>query len=270
MIAAFCGPPLQAARLYAAEPAALDPTTELTRKLQNPVSDLIALPIQENWDFGIGKVNAHRHTINIEPVIPFSLGTDLNLITRTILPVIYLEPPLRRGVEPESGLGDILQSFFFSPKRKIHGWIIGAGPVFLYPSSTNAVPLGSEKFGLGPTLAVLRQDEGLTYGILTDHIWSVAGNSDRKEYNATYVQPFVSYSTRTHTTFGLNTESTYDWEAKQWTAPLNASVSQILKIGKFPISIGLGGGYYLDSPAGGPDWKLRFTVTFLFPEKKAA
>ena len=80
------------------------------------------------------------------------------------------------------------------------------------------------------------------------------------------LQPFVSYTTKKFTTFGLNTESTYDWSNSQWTVPLNLSVSQLLKIGKQPVQFSLGARYYAEKPANGPDWGLRFAVTFLFPK----
>ena len=79
------------------------------------------------------------------------------------------------------------------------------------------------------------------------------------------MQPFVSYTTKTHTTFGLNTESTYDWENDQWTVPINLFVSQILKIGKQPVSIQLGGRYYAEAPSGDRNWGLRLNFTLLYP-----
>ena len=237
---------------------------ELAKKLQNPVASLISVPIQNNWDFGIGPENAMRYTVNVQPVIPFSIGKDWNLITRTIVPIIYAEEPVK-GFGDKSGLGDILQSFFFSPKEPVGGWIVGAGPVFLYPSATDDA-LGSGKFGLGPTAVLLQQKKGWTYGALANHVWSVAGEGDRPDLSATFLQPFVSFTTKKFTTFGLNTESTYDWKNHQWTVPLNASVSQLLKVGKQPIQLTLGARYYADKPSGGPDWGLRFTVTFLFPK----
>ncbi len=96
----------------------------------------------------------------------------------------------------------------------------------------------------------------------------VAGNSHRENVSATFLQPFVTYTTKTHTTFGVNTESTYDWEDSQWTVPSMRSLSQVLKIGKQPISIQLGGRYYADGPSGGPDWGLRLNFTLLYPEHK--
>ena len=65
---------------------------ELAKKLANPVANLISVPIQNNWDFGIGSANARRYTANIQPVIPFSLNTNWNLITRTIVLVGTPDP----------------------------------------------------------------------------------------------------------------------------------------------------------------------------------
>ena len=103
--------------------------------------------------------------------------------------------------------------------------------------------------------------------MLANQIWSVAGNDDRNDISATFVQPFVSYTTKTHTTFGVNTESTYNWETSEWTVPLNLTVSQILKIGKQPVSIH-GGRYYAEGPDGAPEWGLRLAFTLLYPTAK--
>jgi len=108
------------------------------------------VPLQSNWDFSIGPAHAMRYLLNVQPVIPFSLTAEWNLITRTIVPFIHAESPVAWG-STRSGLGDILQSFFFSPSKPINGWILGAGPVFLYPSATDKA-LGGEKWGAGPPL----------------------------------------------------------------------------------------------------------------------
>src|SRR5664279_5940688 len=121
------------ATLFAQDAATDDKAAaaELAKKLSNPVASLISVPIQNNWDFGIGSANAMRYTANIQPVIPFSLSEDWNLITRTIVPVIYAESPVAGGAD-KCGLGDIVQSFWASPKTPTEsGWIWGAGAVLL-------------------------------------------------------------------------------------------------------------------------------------------
>lgn len=237
---------------------------ELAKKLQNPIANLISVPVQNNWDFGIGQADAMRFTANVQPVIPFTVGDDWNLITRTIMPIIHAESPVPGG-SSTSGFGDIVQSFFLSPKEPVGGWIVGGGPVFLYPSASDNT-LGGQKWGAGPTAVALKQDSGWTYGMLANHLWSFAGNDSRQEVNATFIQPFFAYTTKMYTTFGVNTESTYDWENNRWTVPLNLTVQQLVKFGSQPVAFTVGGRYYPEKPDRGADWGLRFVVTLLFPK----
>ena len=239
---------------------------ELVKKILNPIADLTSVPFQNNWDFGIGPANAFKYTLNFQPVIPIELNKDWNLISRTIVPIIYAQSPVQGGAD-HSGLGDIEQSFFFSPKQEVGGWIMGAGPVFLLPSATES-ELGTGKWGAGPTAVVLQQRHGWTYGILANQVWSYAGADGRQNVNATYLEPFLAYTVRkTFTTFYLNSESTYDWQAEQWSVPVNFMITQLLKIKGQPVSFQLGYRYYADGPKGGPDWGLRFQVNFVFPKK---
>ena len=180
------------------------------------------------------------------------------------LPFVYQENIF--GTSSQSGLSDTVQSLFFSPKAPTSGgWIWGAGPVLLLPTATDDL-LGAEKWGAGPTAVLLKQEKGWTYGVPANHIWSFAGESGRADVNATFLQPFVSYTTKTFTTFGLNTESPYDWQNSQWTVPLNLTVAQLLKIGGQPVQFTLGVKYYAEKPDNGPEWGLRFAITFLFPK----
>jgi hypothetical protein len=113
---------------------------------------------------------------------------------------------------------------------------------------------------------VLKQDGPWTYGALANHLWSFAGDDDREDVNATFLQPFVSYITSNKTTFTLNSETTYDWLNEQWNVPVNFIVSQLLKIGDQPVQLFAGARYYPETPDGGPEWGLRFGITFLFPK----
>ncbi|MEI6818866.1 MAG: transporter [Verrucomicrobiota bacterium] len=237
---------------------------DLAQKLANPIADLISVPIQSNLDFGVGPGDGTIWRTNIQPVIPFSISEDWNVISRTILPVIDQEGLAPAGDALDaSGLGDITQSFFFSPKESSPIW--GVGPAFLIPSATDDL-LGGEKWGIGPTAVVLKQEGAWTYGALANHIWDFAGDDSRGAVNATFLQPFVSYITPTKTTFSLNTETTYDWQNEQWIVPVNFVVSQLFKIGDQPVQAFVGARYYVETPTGGPEWGLRFGMTFLFPK----
>ncbi len=239
---------------------------DLAKKLSNPVASLISVPFQFNYDSGYGPLDGDRAVLNIQPVIPISINDDWNVISRTILPVIW-QNDIAGNSGSQFGLGDITQSFFFSPKEPGPGGIVwGAGPVFLLPTATDTM-LGSGKWGLGPTAVVLKQDGPWTYGALANHIWSVAGNSDRPDISSTFLQPFISYTTPDAWTFSLNTESTYDWKNDQWAVPINFSVAKLLKFGEQPMSFQVGARYWAEAPENGPNgWGFRAGITFLFPQ----
>ena len=243
-----------------------DQAAELAKKLSNPVASLISVPLQYNYDEYSGTNDgASASKLIVQPVIPFSLNNDWNLITRTLIPLVD-QKGFPVAALNESGLSDTTASFFFSPKSPTaDGWIWGAGPVLLLPTATET-ELGAEKWGAGPTVVVLKQQNGWTFGALANHVWSFAGDSARDEVSATYLQPFVSFTMKRAMTFTLNTESTYDWHNKQWTVPLNLMVQQLVKVGRQPLALTVGGRYYADKPDGGPDWGLRFAVILLFPK----
>jgi len=237
---------------------------DLAKQLTNPVASLISVPIQSNWDFGTGPKDAGSLVLNVQPVIPFRLNNDWNLISRTIVPVRWRDSPADR-INSAFGLGDTVQSLFFSPDAPVGGWILGGGPVALLPTATDSAFQGRQ-LGLGPTAVALRQHGGWSYGALANHLWGVTEPDGRDRVNATFLQPFLTYTTQSATTFSLNTETTYDWHADQWTVPINASVSQLVTVGEQRMSFQLGGRVYAEKPDGGPDWGARASVTFLFPE----
>jgi len=244
-----------------------DQQMELAKKLANPIASLVSVPLQYNYDkYGGRNEDASVSTLNIQPVIPFSLSEDWSLITRTIVPLIDKHGFPLKDMN-KSGLGDITASQFFSPKsRTAGGWIWGVGPVELLPTATDNA-LGSEKWGIGPTAVVLKQQGGWTVGFLGNHIWSVTGDNNRADVNATFLEPFVSYTTKTKTTIGLNTESTYDWESKEWSVPVNVQVAQIFKIGPQILQLAVAGRYWAASPDNGPEgWGVRVQLTLVFPK----
>jgi hypothetical protein len=239
---------------------------ELAQKLANPIANLISVPLQLNYDENIGiDDEGSKYLLNVQPVIPFSIGEDWNIITRTIFPLVNNNDIPVDGAG-ESGLGDIVASQFFSPKNVTsRGWTWGVGPIWLLPSATDET-LGGEKWGLGPTGVALKQLGPWTYGILANHLWSFAGEDERSDINSTYVQPFASFVTKTHTTLALSTESTYDWEQEEWSVPVICTLAQMIKIGKLPMQISLAAKYWADSPENGPEgWGGRIQFTFIFP-----
>ncbi len=238
---------------------------ELAKKLSNPVASLISVPFQMNYDCCYGPEDGGRYTLNVQPVIPVSLNKDWNLIVRTIVPIIQQDRTTDQNGSA-FGLGDTTQSFFFSPREGHGGLTWALGPALLWPTGDS--DLGSKKWGAGPTALVLKQEHGFTYGVLANHIWSFAdaGGHDRQDISTTFVQPFLSYTNKNATTWGINTESSYNWKTKGWTVPINLSVSHLYKFGGQRVSLGGGAKAYAAQDGVGPEWGLRFVATFLYPK----
>ena len=201
----------------------------------------------------------------MQPVIPFSLNEDWNLISRTILPLID-QQDIFPGSGRQSGLGDTVQSLFVSPvEPSASGWIWGAGPVLLLPTATDEL-LGADKWGAGPTAVALKQQGPWTYGFLVNHIWSFAGDGNRNDVSSTFMQPFAGYTTATGWSFDLQTETTYDWVNEQWNVPLIFLVSKVTTIGNQLVQLQAGPRYYAEHFDSGPEGlAFRVALTLLFP-----
>lgn len=242
----------------------------VAKQLSNPIANLVSIPLQFNWEEGVGPNDDLRTVVNFQPVVPFTLNEDWNVIGRMILPYVS-QPSLVSGAATTSGVSDMLLSLFFSPvKSQIAIW--GIGPVVALPMTTDPF-LGSGKWSAGPTAVVLKQSGQWTYGALVNHLWSFAdtGDIERTDVDQTYLQPFLAYTTRTAVTFNISSESTANWEAasgEEWTIPINVSVSKVTKLGPFPFSLAAGAGVFVEKPEGAPEWKLRFTATLILPRAR--
>ena len=253
-----------AARLLAlapVPPAAAQTPDELAKQTQNPIASLISVPLQGNWDFGLGDRNATGTLLNFQPVIPFAINRSTNIVLRVILPLASQPGP--NGTR-YSGVGDVLTTAFFSPSEG--GSIIwGVGPAILLPTATNN-SLGQEKFGLGPSVVVLTQPGKWTLGALANQIWSASGAEDRAAVNQMFLQPFVNYNLGGGLAVGASMEASGNWKASEvWTAPLLFNVSKVTLLGKQPVNLSVGAGPTVVSPSAGSSWRFRLSATFLFP-----
>ena len=256
MLTFMCG-----AHTYAEQTA-----QELAKKTQNPVADLISVPFQNNTEFGWGPHNRVKNVLNIQPVWPFKLTDELNLITRTIVPIIR-QPDLLKDSGDTNGLGDINTSLFFSP-AKLGRIIWGLGPVLQFPTATDEV-LGSRKWLAGPTGVALTIQGPWVAGALANQVWSYAGNDDRDKVSAFLLQYFINYNFKGGLYLTSSPIITANWEAasgNKWVIPFGGGVGKIFRIGKLPLNAQTQAFYNVEQTEFGPDWGLRFQLSFLFPK----
>jgi len=242
-----------------------DADSDLAQELTNPVADLITLPVQMNFDRELGPDDdGKKLTTNVQPVIPFHLNQEWNLITRTIAPVIYQDNVLP-GSGSKFGLGDINASLFLSPKKPTGGVLWGVGPVLLLPTATDE-DLGGEKWGAGPAAVGLVLRGPWTAGMLANHVWSFAGDDDRQDVDNTFLQPFLAYTTSNAWTFSVQSETSYNWETENWSVPVNVAISKLVWLGRLPVSLQAGAGYWAESPPGGPEgFRYRLQLNVVLP-----
>jgi hypothetical protein len=238
----------------------------LATQLQNPIASLISIPFQNNWEAGLGTTQSGtRYTLRFQPVVPTVINRDWNMITRPI--ISYVSQRDVFGGTSQSGLSDTQLEIFFTPNQfQKDALLWGVGPVILIPTASETL-LGTEKWGIGPSACALKQGGGWTYGALFTHLWSVAGNADRAAVSLSYLQPFLSRTTKMGTAITFSSETSYDWTSGQLTVPLIAGVGQILPLFGHYFNCSLAGVYHLSSPTNISPWACRFNVTLLLPKK---
>jgi hypothetical protein len=245
---------------------------DLRSKLQNPVGSVISVPVETTIDFGAPDGSAVF--INLQPVVPIKVG-PVNLINRTILPLIYAPGPIEgkpgnpvpvQG-DDTFGLGDISHSVFVSPVN-VGKIIWGIGPIFSFPSATDDV-LGSGKWSAGPTAVVLTQPKPWTLGVLVGNLWSFAGDSDRASVNQMFVQPFVQYNLDHGWYLSSSPMITANWKAPtrdRWIVPIGGGFGKLFQFGSLPVNTRVEAFYHVERPSTAPDWSMRFTVQLVFPK----
>jgi len=256
--------------LAVAGPASAELSREDLAKLaQNPVGNLVSVPFQNNTNFNTGPLSGTQNILNIQPVVPFELNKDWNLITRTILPLVW-QPAFYPGQGSRFGLGDLQLSGFVSPSKPGAGGLIwGAGAIAQMPTDTNE--LGNRNWGLGPTAVVLHLKPGdpWVYGALANNVWSLSGSQRGGTYNNFLLQPFLNYNFAGGTYISSAPIVTANWKSEssqRWTVPLGLGVGHIFHLGKLPVNTQVGGYYNVVHPDDGPNWQLRLQVQLMFPK----
>jgi hypothetical protein len=241
--------------------AAQQSADELAQKAANPIADLMSIPFQNNTDFGLGEFDRTRNVLNIQPVVPLAGG---KLITRTIIPFVWLPDVSAETGSFSSGLSDIVFTAFYVPSGGAFMW--GVGPVVEFP--TGGASRGAEKWSIGPSVVLLKQAGPWTLGILANNVWSIAGESARAAVNRGLLQYFIVYQLGNGWYVNSAPVNTANWKAEsgqKFLVPLGAGGGKLLFLGKLPVNVQSQVYYNVVKPDAGPDWQLRVQLQVLLP-----
>lgn len=232
-------------------------SSELAKELSNPVAPLLGVQLQSDLEWGGGPAgDGSRYTLTLQPVIPFSITDDWNVISRSNLSFVH-QGNLATVDAGATGLATTTESLFLSPKQtRVHGLTWGLGPIVALPTTDDQ--LGARDLGLGPTVALIHTVGPVVYGIRVEQIWSFGGGSD------VLLQPQGAWTQgAAGTTLRARSETTHAWNTRPWTVPVIVDIAQIVDVAERSLEVSFGPIVYVERPEDAPRWGLRATITFI-------
>jgi len=274
---------------------------EISRMMDNPVGELIMLPVQYDFTRVEGPNTGGARTVSnikVIPTFPVQMG-DWNLINRIafsfpILPVDDDYPAFATqapetvvgtpgaaappGVNPfdgrTEGFGDLVYVGLLSPKSSIKtknaSIIWGVGPTVIFPTASKDV-LGQGKYQIGPAAVVGYLGKEWTLGLFGQHWRSIAGDDSRSDVQQTNVQYFIYKKLRNQWSVGASptiTISQSDISGETLlNIPIGVGVNKTLFLGKLPARVGVELHYYAihEDTTIAPRWGMRFSITPVVP-----
>ncbi len=245
--------------------------TEVNKELSNPISTIWALSFQQNT-FWLNKPERNVVNLLFQPVLPVSLTSNWNLITRPVIPVFNSTPYVNKSgnLHRVTGFGDTVLVELLSPSPKLAGpWLVGAGPTFIFPTASNS-RLGQNKWQIGPTGLLGYLGEKWIAGVFPQQWWSIGGpgSNTTSQMNLQY---FYSYFPAAGWSVGTSPNMLVNWYARKnsnkVTFPIGLNISKVVKIGPLPVKFGVQGQYMPVHPdVFGQKWDLQFSVTPVIPK----
>jgi hypothetical protein len=255
-----------AAPVLAQQPTDDQNATELAKKTQNPVGDLVSVPFQFNFNGGGDLGDSTFFNLNIQPVIPFKLTSDWSMILRPVIPVDSVPGPDGTSY---SGFGDIQVQMYITPTSP--GKLIwGVGPMLSLPTAT-ASPVETGTFGAGVGAVGLTMTGPWVIGALVNQFWPAHDTGGEPKTNLFVLQPFINYNFGQGWALAFAPLITANWDASsgnQWTVPIGLGVTRTTVFNGRPMNIGAQYYYNLARPDGSAGYTFRFVIAPLYPTKK--
>lgn len=238
---------------------------KLAQAAANPIASMISIPLQMNFNPGTGDYDRLQMSYVLEPVVPFKLNKKLNMVTRTIIPIVYQPDNAPSG--GTFGLGNTtLSAFIVFPEVGKFVW--GIGPAMNIPTAS-APELGGDAFGIGPTLVALLMPGHWVVGITFNQIWSYKSN----DLSSFFAQYFVTHNFKKGWYVNTTPTITGNFKASDgnvWTVPVGAGGGKIVHFPNTPVKFQLQAYYNALKPEGAADYSIVAQIVVLFPPHKKA
>lgn len=238
---------------------------EIAKELANPNTPLATLNIKNQFRWFDGDLPHASDQFGVstlfQPAFPFSLDNGDTVFFRPAVPIFFYQPvfdSIDLDFKSESGIGDIAFDLAYGRTSK-SGFLWAAGLVSTVPTASSSL-LGSGQWSLGPEFLLGKLTPDYVIGIFPNHQWDIAGWTDNS-VNLTTIQAFLTWLPGDGWNVGSSPIMTYDWDAKQWTIPLNFQIGKTVILGTTPWKISLEVNYYVDKPdAFGPEWMVGINL----------
>jgi len=258
------------------DPALKQSLEEISRQLENPLTDMWSLSFENSTLWTKGDAMEHTEVANtmfFQPGLPIPIGENKEhvFICRPVFPLVtnpVLDATKSDGVDGhKTGFGDIQMMALLGPNRK-SGIVWGAGGTFKFPTASDDV-LGQDKYQAGPALMIFRMQKPLTIGFLLQHWWSYAGDDDRPDTRQTDIKYIARYSLPNAWAIGFGPTISIDWEADsddKWTVPIGFGFTKMVRFGKMPVKLLAEVNYSVVRPdTYGTEWKFIFRIAPVIP-----
>jgi hypothetical protein len=240
--------------------------SSIAKESQNPIGNLTILPFENYTNFGFGPNKGTQNVLEFEPVVPFHITPEWNLIARAVIPAVW-NPSLSPAPSVPQGIGPTSVSAFLSPSHPVDGWTWGVGPIVQVPTISSPT-LGSNVWGLGPTAVIVKTQGPIVAGLLVNNVFSLGGTSGPRatHYAAFLAQPFFNYNFGGGWFVGTSpiiTANEYG-SGQRWTLPVGAIAGRVIRLGKVPVKLSVGAYYNAVTPEYGAKWTLQTVVAVIF------
>ena len=233
---------------------------EIAAELSNPNSSVATLTFKNQFRTFEGDLpdadEQTSYTLVFQPGLPFVLENGDKILWRPAIPLLFDQPVLGSDSgdwEGESGIGDIVFDLAYAPVSE-PGTMFAYGIITSLPTATN--DLGSERWTLGPEVLFGKITPNYVLGMFPNHQWSVGGPGDT-DISLTSIQVFYTYLPGGGWSVGSGPTMTYDWEAEQWTVPLQINAGKTVVIADRPWKLSVELNYYVEKADDfGPEWLL--------------